>query len=113
MSENQNQKKEKIYDIAVKNEEHKSTGNEMKVYTIRKKDKSKMNTTNLNNLVRELKKRNQGKKIMIKALNQFQYFTIKGFNEELGENMLLDDDDYFNGKGKSSSGIYKCSIYFL
>lgn len=113
MSENQNQKKEKIYDIAVKTEEHKSTGNEMKVYTIRKKDKTKMNTTNLNNLVRELKKRNQGRKIMIKGLNQFQYFTIAGFNQELGENALLDDDDYFNGKGKSASNIYKVSVYFL
>lgn len=101
-----------IFDVKTSEETHKRLGHKMKIITIRKKKKTKMKGEDIYSIAKMLMDKNPEKKLMIKCLSDKGYFQIKGYQDDL--NVILDDDDYFNGRDKKEGAqIYKATFYLL
>ncbi len=101
------------FNVSVVNEKHPRISDKtIKITTISKKNEKQMRIDDVLMVAESMQKQNPKKKLMIKALSDQGYFTLKNYQDEL--DIILDEEAYFTGKEKSDikhENIFKVSFY--
>lgn len=100
------------YIRSVVTESHKRLKRDVNITTIIRKDKAKLNMTNIQKLGARLLDKNPNKKLMIKVLSSIGYFSLKGYDDPMSK--ILSEYDNINGREEFNDySIYKVSFYLL
>jgi len=96
-------------------ERHKRTGEKVKIITLRRKDKGKLNPKDIRTIASRMQDENEDKQLMIKAMTNYGIYQLKGYDQEI--DVILDDESYLRGDIKTVKNadniISKVSLYLI
>ncbi len=107
----------KIFDINLTNETKIKQGKTMKdllTYTILRKNKNQMNMANFKDVYNVFKKKYGSENLMVRALNDTQFFTFKGFTDSGLD--IQDFEEYYQDRVANKEKFnmfYTVQIYVL
>ena len=96
-------------------ERHPKSGEKVKITTLRRKDRGKLNPKDIRTIATRIQAENEDKQIMIKVMTTYGIYQLKGYHE--GIDVILDEVDYLRGDVKTVKNadnmISKVSFYLI